>query len=304
MGYATKTNKYVTTTCSTSNHVKENQIKKRQEAGSPCISNKRSDACSRSKGKSSSFEALIVGRHLCKGAVSDGDWVSLIRDPEDPCDKNAIRVDNEAGEAIGNIEKDKSAVLSPFLDGNRIRVLAQVYHGSNARVTPVTIFVSGISEDVDMVMNDLLVLKSESDTETEDEDESGSENRLQTMMVEEIKDQVMNEVRKEMKSHMNEIRKIVSQIQHPDISNSQTNHPPQKQLVQSDQQPPPQNFQVTAPDPGSISGSTITDHNQQYLKPGCNTSNPLTEDRNIVGEQQQGNFQVISDESATDHSQV
>ena len=105
-------------------------------------------------------EAKIVDK-MDGGDVINGEWVSLVRDGNNKYDKNAIRVDNTGGEKIGYIDESQSAVLSPLLDSDRIRVHARVYTGSHQRTTPVMIFICGDTEDVDRV--NLPMLRSEAE---------------------------------------------------------------------------------------------------------------------------------------------
>ena len=128
--------------------------------------------------KSLKIEASIVGRSFESGEISDGDWVTFTRDHEDPDASHAIRVDSEAtGEAVGYIEKHLSAILSPYIDRKRIRLTGQVCHGSQDRVTPVTIFIAGEDEDVETVMKEVNAKTGEQS----ENDDSGSESLTQTI---------------------------------------------------------------------------------------------------------------------------
>lgn len=46
---------------------------------------------------------------------SPGEYVSLVRQPENPYDRNAIQVLNMQGQQVGHIKKQAAAVLSPLL---------------------------------------------------------------------------------------------------------------------------------------------------------------------------------------------
>ena len=59
---------------------------------------------------------LIVGIRYYNGEAHAGEYVTLVREPHNPYDRNAIRVDNMAGEKVGHIKGTQAAILAPFLD--------------------------------------------------------------------------------------------------------------------------------------------------------------------------------------------
>jgi SWI/SNF-related matrix-associated actin-dependent regulator of chromatin subfamily A3 len=68
------------------------------------------------------MDAKIVGCRFYDGHVTMGEMVLLIREPENPYDVNAIRVDNVRGERIGHIARNNAAKLAPFMDSRSLLV--------------------------------------------------------------------------------------------------------------------------------------------------------------------------------------
>eukprot|EP00943_MAST-04B_sp_MAST-4B-sp1_P005376 g5376.t1 len=59
----------------------------------------------------------IVGIRYYRGVVHQGEWVDLVREPNNPYDRNAIRVDNQSGIQVGHIGRDFAYSLRPIMDG-------------------------------------------------------------------------------------------------------------------------------------------------------------------------------------------
>ena len=64
--------------------------------------------------------AKVVGVQYYRGYASAGEQVVLRRDPNDPYDSNAIRVDNVANTQIGHIPRRIAAKLAPFMDNRAL----------------------------------------------------------------------------------------------------------------------------------------------------------------------------------------
>ena len=62
------------------------------------------------------FRADVVGIRYYNGKVNNQEMVSLHREPKNPYDKNAVRVDNVFGQQVGHIKREQAAVLSTLLD--------------------------------------------------------------------------------------------------------------------------------------------------------------------------------------------
>ncbi|KAK1869862.1 hypothetical protein I4F81_012327 [Pyropia yezoensis] len=69
----------------------------------------------------------IVGMRYYQGVVHQGEWVELVREPSNPYDANAIRVENMARVQVGHISRGEAFYLAPFMDespATRLRLLA------------------------------------------------------------------------------------------------------------------------------------------------------------------------------------
>jgi len=58
----------------------------------------------------------IVGIRYYNGVAHPGEFVQLVREPRNPYDSNAIRVDNMTGEKVGHIKRAVAAALAPVVD--------------------------------------------------------------------------------------------------------------------------------------------------------------------------------------------
>ena len=59
---------------------------------------------------------LIVGIRYYQGVAHPGEYVDLVREPLNPYDSNAIRVDNVHHEKIGHIKGTQCRLLAPLMD--------------------------------------------------------------------------------------------------------------------------------------------------------------------------------------------
>jgi len=64
-------------------------------------------------------------RHY-RASVRPGERVSLRREPENPHDADAIRVENSSAECVGYLSRAAAALLAPLIDAGRIRVEGEV----------------------------------------------------------------------------------------------------------------------------------------------------------------------------------
>lgn len=65
----------------------------------------------------------IVGIRYYRGVAHPGEYVYLVREPRNPYDRNAIRVDNVHHEKIGHIKREQAALLSPLMDSHHGSIL-------------------------------------------------------------------------------------------------------------------------------------------------------------------------------------
>jgi hypothetical protein len=61
-------------------------------------------------------EVQIVGIRYYRGVAHPGEFIYLVREPHNPYDSNAIRVDNLHHEKIGHIKRETAAMLVPLID--------------------------------------------------------------------------------------------------------------------------------------------------------------------------------------------
>ena len=86
-----------------------------------------------------SSEYRIVGLQHYDGRAHPGEYVTLVREPHNPYDRNAIRVDNLRGEKVGHIKRQSAELLSRVMDnrGKKIRIDASILDNGCAYWSPV-----------------------------------------------------------------------------------------------------------------------------------------------------------------------
>jgi SWI/SNF-related matrix-associated actin-dependent regulator of chromatin subfamily A3 len=84
-----------------------------------------------------------------------GEFVTLTREPSNPYDRNAIRVDNIAGDKVGHIKATIAAMLSPVMDRYpHITIDGTIPYKGTAYTLPLHVEFFGQNEaDADMVGN-------------------------------------------------------------------------------------------------------------------------------------------------------
>jgi hypothetical protein len=86
------------------------------------------------------FNFNIVGTRYYKGECHSGEFVGLVREPSNPCDRNAIRIDNLRGEKVGHIKKDEALSLSKIMDQYRHIIMdGTIPGGGDQRTIPLQI---------------------------------------------------------------------------------------------------------------------------------------------------------------------
>eukprot|EP00594_Rhizosolenia_setigera_P011544 CAMPEP_0178958718 /NCGR_PEP_ID=MMETSP0789-20121207/11812_1 /TAXON_ID=3005 /ORGANISM="Rhizosolenia setigera, Strain CCMP 1694" /LENGTH=953 /DNA_ID=CAMNT_0020641483 /DNA_START=160 /DNA_END=3021 /DNA_ORIENTATION=+ len=87
-----------------------------------------------------SGEYLIVGIRYYKGVAHPGEFVKLVREPHNPYDRNAIRVDNMRDEKIGHIKATMAKLLATILDQSRqlnVKIEGTIPREGNAFNLPI-----------------------------------------------------------------------------------------------------------------------------------------------------------------------
>ncbi|XP_030837524.1 helicase-like transcription factor isoform X1 [Strongylocentrotus purpuratus] len=86
----------------------------------------------------------IVGLQYYSGTVSNHEMVSLVREPLNRYDKNAVKVENASGRQVGHIKRGLAEVLSYIVDNNYARIEGVVPRGNmNTYSMPVDISLYG-----------------------------------------------------------------------------------------------------------------------------------------------------------------
>eukprot|EP00899_Mesostigma_viride_P021906 jgi/Mesvir1/29717/Mv00949-RA.2 len=101
-------------------------------------------------------EVKIVGIQYYTGTVNNKEMVNLVREPQNPYDRNAIRVDNILRVQVGHVERYKAAALAPLLDAQLVRCEAVVPRGSNnVYKMPCNVFLFTADANKDAVVRKL-----------------------------------------------------------------------------------------------------------------------------------------------------
>ncbi|KAL4458507.1 hypothetical protein ABPG75_013372 [Micractinium tetrahymenae] len=77
------------------------------------------------------FQDNIVGIQYYEGEVNKNEMVSLIREPENPYDRWAVRVDNVRGQRVGHLPRVLVCHLAPLMDEGLVVVEGIVPRGTN-----------------------------------------------------------------------------------------------------------------------------------------------------------------------------
>ncbi|KAG8213634.1 snf2 family protein [Butyriboletus roseoflavus] len=72
----------------------------------------------------------IVGVQYYMGLVAPGEQVSLVREPHNPYDRNAIQVKNIGGAQVGHIPRNVASKLAPILDQRLVTVEGVMHEGN------------------------------------------------------------------------------------------------------------------------------------------------------------------------------
>ncbi|XP_029470884.1 LOW QUALITY PROTEIN: helicase-like transcription factor [Rhinatrema bivittatum] len=98
----------------------------------------------------------VVGLRYYTGVVNNNEMVSLQREPNNPYDRNAVKVNNVNGDQVGHIKKELAAALAYIMDSRLAKVEGVVPHGANNAFTmPVQLSFWGKEENKQAVLNHL-----------------------------------------------------------------------------------------------------------------------------------------------------
>jgi len=77
------------------------------------------------------YRGDIVGIRYYRGTVNNNEMVSLRREPHNPYDRNAVRVDNVYGIQVGHIKRELAKALADVMDNRLARLEGVVPFGKN-----------------------------------------------------------------------------------------------------------------------------------------------------------------------------
>ncbi|NWX48779.1 HLTF factor, partial [Steatornis caripensis] len=98
----------------------------------------------------------VVGLRYYTGIVNNNEMVALQREPSNPYDKNAVKVNNVNGDQVGHIKKELAAALAGIMDNKLALVEGVVPYGAkNAFTMPVQMSFWGREENKEAVLDQL-----------------------------------------------------------------------------------------------------------------------------------------------------
>ncbi|CAJ0823556.1 5109_t:CDS:10 [Entrophospora sp. SA101] len=101
------------------------------------------------------IKSKVVGIRYYNGTVNRNEAVSIIREPDNIADSNALRVDNILGNQVGHIPRDIARILAPMIDLNEIRIEGTISGRSGTHHIPLLINVFGSPENEDEIKRKL-----------------------------------------------------------------------------------------------------------------------------------------------------
>ncbi|KAH0519623.1 Helicase-like transcription factor [Microtus ochrogaster] len=98
----------------------------------------------------------VVGLRYYTGVVNNNEMVSLQREPDNPYDKNAIKVNNVNGDQVGHLKRNLAAALAFLMDNKLVQVEGVVPFGANNAFTmPLHMTFWGKEENREVVLDQL-----------------------------------------------------------------------------------------------------------------------------------------------------
>ncbi|XP_055361627.1 helicase-like transcription factor [Betta splendens] len=76
------------------------------------------------------LQGTVVGLRYYTGVVNSGEMVGLVRQPQNPYDRNAVMVANIYGNQVGHIKKELAAAMAHVMDNNLAKVEGVVHSGT------------------------------------------------------------------------------------------------------------------------------------------------------------------------------
>ncbi|XP_041515135.1 helicase-like transcription factor [Microtus oregoni] len=98
----------------------------------------------------------VVGLRYYTGVVNNNEMVSLQREPDNPYDQNAIKVNNVNGDQVGHLKRNLAAALAFLMDNKLVQVEGVVPFGANNAFTmPLHMTFWGKEENRKVVLDQL-----------------------------------------------------------------------------------------------------------------------------------------------------
>ncbi|WIA16914.1 hypothetical protein OEZ85_013841 [Tetradesmus obliquus] len=99
------------------------------------------------------FKTVIVGIRYYTGRVGVNEMVKFVREPLNPYDANAVKVENTNGEQVGHLKRELVYEIASMLDADQLRIEGVMPGGSRSTFTmPVTIYCFVSSTDVGLAL--------------------------------------------------------------------------------------------------------------------------------------------------------
>uniref|UniRef100_A0AAX7SWA6 Helicase-like transcription factor n=1 Tax=Astatotilapia calliptera TaxID=8154 RepID=A0AAX7SWA6_ASTCA len=102
------------------------------------------------------LKGTVVGLRYYSGVVNQGEMVGLVRQPQNPYDRNAVMVANIYGNQVGHIKKELAAAMAYIMDNNLAKVEGVVFSGTkNTYTMPVMLSFWGKEESKNSVLEQM-----------------------------------------------------------------------------------------------------------------------------------------------------
>uniref|UniRef100_A0A7N6A577 Helicase-like transcription factor n=1 Tax=Anabas testudineus TaxID=64144 RepID=A0A7N6A577_ANATE len=99
------------------------------------------------------LQGTVVGLRYYTGVVNSGEMVGLVRQPQNPYDRNAVMVANIYGNQVGHIKKELAAAMAYVMDNKLAKVEGVVHSGTKNKFTmPVMLSFWGKEEKKNTVI--------------------------------------------------------------------------------------------------------------------------------------------------------
>uniref|UniRef100_A0A673C965 Helicase-like transcription factor n=1 Tax=Sphaeramia orbicularis TaxID=375764 RepID=A0A673C965_9TELE len=103
------------------------------------------------------LQGTVVGLRYYTGVVNQGEMVGLVREPQNPYDRNAVMVANIYGNQVGHIKRELAAAMAYVMDNKLAKVEGVVHYGTKNKFNmPVMLSFWGKEENKNTVVESML----------------------------------------------------------------------------------------------------------------------------------------------------